>query len=151
MSTPNISSIGSFPNFNDYKTLGKQAYAIAVRDWLSKMETFGIDINAVSAYIAQALADTIENRDESKAEALVIMAQTNDIKNTTDAIRLTTLGYKNDTLGYKNTALVYRNEAIQAKEAIAGYLVPTNATYTPEQINALNNQQDLENFLNFKF
>jgi len=58
---------------------------------------------------------------------------------------------KNDTLDYKNTALVYRNEAIQAKEAIDGYVVPTNATYTPEQINALNNTQDLENFLNFKF
>ena len=58
---------------------------------------------------------------------------------------------KNDTLDYKNTALVYRNEAIQAKQAIDGYVVPTNATYTPEQINALNNTQDLENFLNFKF
>ena len=58
---------------------------------------------------------------------------------------------KNDTLDYKNTALVYRNEAIQAKEAIDGYVVPTSATYTPEQINALNNTQDLENFLNFKF
>ena len=58
---------------------------------------------------------------------------------------------KNDTLDYKNTALVYRDEAIQAKQAIDGYVVPTNATYTPEQINALNNTQDLENFLNFKF
>ena len=58
---------------------------------------------------------------------------------------------KNDTLDYKNTALVYRNEAIQAKEAIDGYVVPISATYTPEQINALNNTQDLENFLNFKF
>ena len=58
---------------------------------------------------------------------------------------------KNDTLDYKNTALVYRDEAIQAKQAIDSYVVPTNATYTPEQINALNNTQDLENFLNFKF
>ena len=85
------------------------------------------------------------------SEINVMKSDTNDIKNTTDGIRLTTLGYKNDALDYKDTALVYRNEAIQAKQAIDGYVVPTNATYTPEQINALNNTQDLENFLNFKF
>ena len=74
----------------------------------------------------------------------VVASEINVMKSETNA-------NKNDTLDYKNTALVYRNEAIQAKQAIDGYVVPTNATYTPEQINALNNTQDLENFLNFKF
>ena len=74
----------------------------------------------------------------------VVASEINVMNSETDA-------NKNDTLDYKNTALVYRNEAIQAKQAIDGYVVPTNATYTPEQINALNNTQDLENFLNFKF
>ena len=44
---------------------------------------------------------------------------------------------KNDTLDYKNTALVYRDEAIQAKQAIDSYVVPTSATYTFEQTDAL--------------
>ena len=85
------------------------------------------------------------------SEISVMKSETNAIKNITDGIRLTTLGYKDDALDYKNTALVYRNEAMQAKEVIDGYVVPTNATYTPGQIDALNNTQDLENFLNFKF
>ena len=77
--------------------------------------------------------------------------QANSLQVDINGVRLTTLGYKNDALDYKDTALVYRNEAIQAKQAIDGYVVPTNATYTPGQIDALNNTQDLENFLNFKF
>jgi|GEM_PF-3864126 len=48
-------------------------------------------------------------------------------------------------------SLQYRNEAIAAKESIDGYIVPTEATYTPSTIDTKIQNTRLENFLGFNF
>jgi len=53
--------------------------------------------------------------------------------------------------GYRNDTLTYRNDAISAKNAIDGYVIPTEATLSADAINALDETHRLEIFLGFNF
>jgi len=59
--------------------------------------------------------------------------------------------YATDALTYKNEAQLYRNEALAAKESIDGYLLPTEATYSPATIDNKIQNTRLESFLGFNF
>ena len=56
-----------------------------------------------------------------------------------------------EILGYADATLQYRNDALAAKQTIESYVVPTNATYTPAEIDDKNETQNLEQFLGFTF
>lgn len=56
-----------------------------------------------------------------------------------------------NALSYKDLALIYRNDALAAKLAIDGYVVPTEATYSPATIDAKIANTRLESFLGFNF
>ena len=47
--------------------------------------------------------------------------------------------------------LKYRNDAVSARDEIKGYVVPTNATYTPAEIDNKIQNTRLESFLGFNF
>lgn len=47
--------------------------------------------------------------------------------------------------------LIYRNDALSAKQAIESYVVPTNVTYSPAEIDAKIQTANLEDFLGFNF
>jgi hypothetical protein len=47
--------------------------------------------------------------------------------------------------------LAYRNDAVNAKEAIQNYVIPNEATYSIEQIDALIEEMEDSIFLDFKF
>lgn len=56
-----------------------------------------------------------------------------------------------NALSNKNETLAYRNETESFRNEVFGYVVPTNATYTPEQIDAKDENIRLESFLDFTF
>ena len=59
--------------------------------------------------------------------------------------------YNEQSYGYRNECLTYRNDALSAKEAIEGYVVPTEATLNPDEIKALVDNHRLDDFLGFNF
>lgn len=123
-----ITALESFPNFNDYKDQGKLAYAGAVRTWLASLLTFQTQANA--------------QRDE-----------VNDLKDETKAIRDEAVVLKDNYFEpiIENSAqtLQYRNDALAVKASIESYVVPTEATYSAEEIDAKVANVNLENFLGF--
>jgi len=54
-------------------------------------------------------------------------------------------------LDSKNLALTYRNDTEAYRNEVMGYVIPTDATYTPAEIDKKNETQNLENFLGFNF
>ena len=48
-------------------------------------------------------------------------------------------------------ALLYRNDTKAYRDEVMGYVIPTDATYTPAQIDSLVDNHKLENFLGFNF
>lgn len=47
--------------------------------------------------------------------------------------------------------LAYSNDALSARDEIKGYVIPTDATYDPQTIDAKIQTSKLENFLGFNF
>jgi len=96
--------------------------------------------------------------DNWRTEINTLSGQTNAVRNEINVFQINAKGsqdaaatHATNALSYKNDALAYRNDALAAKESIDGYVVPTNATYTPEQIDTKIQNIRLESFLGFNF
>jgi hypothetical protein len=125
-----ITALNSFPDFQDYKEQGKLAYASAVRDWLTSLITFQTEANA--------------QRDEVNA----LKDETSDIRD--EAVSLKN-NYFEPIIQIHDETLSYRNDAVNAKETIQNYVIPNEATYSIEQIDALIEETEDSIFLDFKF
>jgi hypothetical protein len=78
-------------------------------------------------------------------------ADINSVATIMDSQAYTVNEDKNLTKVYRDDAQLFRNDAVAARDTIFGYVVPTNATLTPDAINALVDSHRLENFLGFNF
>jgi hypothetical protein len=93
-----------------------------------------------------------------RTEINTLSTQINIVRNEINVFQINAKGsqdaaatHATNALSYKNDALLYRNDALAAKQSIDGYVIPTNATYTPEQIDTKIQNTRLESFLGFTF
>jgi hypothetical protein len=110
-------------------------------------------IDAVYSNLAEVLladdnaAIATTKAGEASALALQVAADKVVVENN-KAIVVQKVEESNDNLAL---SLQYRNEAVAAKQSIDGYVIPTNATYTPETIDTKIQNTRLESFLGFNF
>ena len=88
----------------------------------------------------------------------ISISLTNDAYVDINRFRDEALNYSNESKGarnssqeYRDESLLYRNEALSAKDEISEYVIPTEATLSPDAINLLVDNHRLENFLGFNF
>ena len=62
-----------------------------------------------------------------------------------------TKGYRDTTNNYKNETLLYRNETKDYRDEVMGYVIPTEATLSENEIRNLDQTHRLEDFLGFNF
>ena len=84
-------------------------------------------------------------------EMNTVIADVNSYAVSADTSKNTAISKATEALNSSNDALTYRNDAVAAKEAIDGYVIPTEATLSPAAINDLINKHKLETFLGFNF
>jgi len=97
-----------------------------------KPETFSEDMDIRLSEENSRIEQMNTQSDEMNAVADEVQGLRDDtarLRNEADSIR-------NDALNAKNEAVTAKDLAIDAKEYIESYVVPTDATYTPEAIDA---------------
>ena len=77
--------------------------------------------------------------------------EANSLANEVNDIRDETKNYRDETLNYKITACDCSVNAVNAWNNIQGYVIPSEATYSIGQIDALTEETEDSIFLDFKF
>lgn len=106
-----ITALNSFPNFEDYKTQGKIAYATAVKDWLKSLLLFQVQANSQREEVISLKDETRRYRDD----ALTLRA---DLQQGTDEARL----LRNEIHGY----VIPDGAAVSADEIDEGFAMLGN-------------------------
>ena len=61
-------------------------------------------------------------------------SQANHLRDEVNGFKDNTYSYMTTTLNYKNTARAYRDEAVSAANSIKSYVIPTESTYSLEDL-----------------
>ena len=89
-----------------------------------------------------AFADNVYNyqtwiNEHFTPESLIMASQMNSVAQTVNQDALQVSISKTETNNAKNEAISARDEAVLAKDEIKGYVIPTEATYSPTTIKAI--------------
>jgi len=109
MTTNGVDALSTFPNFSDYKTQGKLAYANAVKDWLASLLIFQIQMNNVVAWF-KTLAQEVDSN-------AIFVSKKSD-----------------EALNHKNAAYASQQLAESAAQRAESVVIPTESTYNRETI-----------------
>jgi len=127
---------------------------------ISKVLTFDINripqegsqtFRADASYVWSQISPVIDSMN-------VVIGEINISTEEAHKYRDESLNYSSESKNARDLALTYRddaqtarNDAIAAKEKIDEYVIPEDATLSPDAINALVDKQKFESFLEFNF